>query len=562
MDQKERAGREDTSSIAVEAYPDKARYRPGEKVSIDVEVENGLLSDISGILEVRISHLFTPIVTLKQAVALQTGAQRRFSLEWLPPTEERLKGYGVDIQLFNGQGQVLAETVTAFDVAPDWTSSPRYGFLSNFPLNEQDSADRLLAMNRFHINAVQFYDWLYRHDTLLPPTEEFRDPLGRRLSLKTIRNKVDLANQYNMAAMAYTAVYGASKEFYLQHKNWALFRADGRPWTLDLRTYGDFLYIMNPESGSGWRKHLLSQFQAALEALNFDGVHIDQYGDPRFALDKERKLVDLAPAFASFIDETKETLCRERSDKKVIFNAVNNWPIQAVAPAKQDIVYVEVWPPHVTYQDLAAIIDQGRRLSGGKKVVLAAYIPPSWEASVRLADAVIFANGGFHIEIGELNGMLSDPYFPKYQPMDPRLVEIMRGYYDFLVRYGNILHDSVEDTDEFSLFLDNIRIRDRAEPDTIWAIVKRKENLLMVNLINLLGVDCLWREEKKAPRILKNFQAKLLIPRSERISGVYLASPDFNHGRATALKFKKSSAGIEFTIPHLQYWDLLIVEAK
>jgi dextranase len=444
-------------------------------------------------------------------------------------------------------------------VATDWTLSPRYGFLSDFAPDEKDSADRLFSMNKFHINAIQFYDWLYRHDTLLPPTEKFLDPLGRRLSLKTIRNTIDLAHQYNMAAMAYTSVYGASKEFYPQHKDWALYRADGKPWTLDLQTYGDFLYIMNPKAGTSWRKHLLKQFQAALDALNFDGIHIDQYGDPRFAFDKEGNLIALAPAFASFIDATKETLCGKRSDAKVVFNAVNNWPIQAVAPANQDIVYVEVWPPHVTYQDLAAIIDQGRRLSGGKKVVLAAYIPPAWEASVRLVDAVIFANGGFHIEIGELNGMLSDPYFPKYQPMEPQLVEIMRGYYDFLVRYGEILHNSVEDTDEFSLFLDNIWIRDRAEPDTIWAIAKRKENLLMINLINLLGVGCLWREEQPSPRILKNIQAKLLLPGSERVAGIYLASPDFNHGRAVPLPFEKNTGSTEFIIPHLDYWDLLIV---
>lgn len=356
--------------LTIEAYPDKAQYRPGERVFITVAIQNGLEEDVRGKLEIRISYLFTQIAVLTKEIALKARAQKQFSFVWMPLSDGHLKGYGVDAQLVDPHGQILAETSTAFDVAPDWTRSPRYGFLCDFTPDEEDTEKRLLTMNKFHINVIQFYDWLHRHDTLLPTSEEFQDPLGRRLSLKTIQNKIALAHQHNMAAMAYTSVYGASKEFFLQHKDWALYRPDGKAWTLDLQTYGDFLYIMNPGSESGWRKHLLEQFQVALEVLNFDGIHIDQYGDPRVAFDEAGHLVDLAPIFTSFIEETKRALCRKGSDAKVVFNAVNNWPIRAVARASQDIVYVEVWPPHVTYQDLAAIISQGRALSNEKKCCL------------------------------------------------------------------------------------------------------------------------------------------------------------------------------------------------
>lgn len=546
--------------IAIEAFAHKAQYRPGEQVTIVINTKNGLERDVAGNLEVRISHLVARVATLNKSVELRAGTQQQFSLEWPAQFEEHLHGYGVDIRFCDLDGQVLAETSTAFDVVSDWTSSPRYGFLCDFARHERDSAERLLAMNKFHINAIQFYDWMYRHDTLLPPGEEFRDPLGRQLSLKTIQNKIALAHQYNMAAMAYTAVYGASKEFHLQHEDWALYRADGRSRTLDLHSYGDFLYIMNPQEGTPWRKHLLKQYQATLQALDFDGIHIDQYGAPKFGFNEKGNLVHLASAFSSFIDETKAALLEIRADAKVVFNAVNNWPIRAVAPAEQDLVYVEVWPPHITYQDLAMLINQGRELSGGKKVVLAAYIPPTSEASVRLANAVIFASGGFHIEIGEFKGMLADPYFPKYQAMDIRIASAMKDYYDFLVRYGNILHDGVEDTDALPLWLDNIQMTNCGEPNAVWVIPKRKGNLLMINLINLLDAHCLWKEEQKEPRILSNIQTKFFLPGSARAMRVYLASPDFNHCRPIALDFKNSPAGIELVIPRLTYWDLLIVE--
>lgn len=193
---------------------------------------------------------------------------------------------------------------------------------------------------------------------------------------------------------------------------------------------------------------------------------------------------------------------------------------------------------------------------------MAAYIPPAWEASVRLANAVIFANGGFHIEIGELNGMLCDPYFPKYQPMSSKLIKAMRDYYDFLVRYGNVLHDAVEEVDMPPLVLDTVRIGDRAEPETVWAITKRKDNLLIINLVNFLGASCLWREEQEAPRTLKDIHAKVFLPRAGQVTGVYLASPDFDPGKPRALSFKHSATSIEFTIPRLEYWDLLVFVFK
>lgn len=60
---------------------------------------------------------------------------------------------------------------------------------------------------------------------------------------------------------------------------------------------------------------------------------------------------------------------REDPEGGVIFNAVNNWPMEAVAQTGQDAVYIEVWPPNDRYRDLYTLIAQARRCSG-KPVVL------------------------------------------------------------------------------------------------------------------------------------------------------------------------------------------------
>ena len=44
----------------------------------------------------------------------------------------------------------------------------RYGFLSDFSSGDGDRLD-VEWMRDLHLNAVQFYDWMYRHDRLLPP---------------------------------------------------------------------------------------------------------------------------------------------------------------------------------------------------------------------------------------------------------------------------------------------------------------------------------------------------------------------------------------------------------
>src|SRR5690606_14685971 len=97
--------------------------------------------------------------------------------------------------------------------------------------------------------------------------------------------------------------------------------------------------------------------------------------------------------------------------------------------------YVEVWPPYVTYGDIERIIRDAYIDSSGKATVIAAYVDPENEATVKLLDAVIFAHGATHIEIGEGDGMLADPYFPLFRRVSPSLWQDLISYYDFLVRY-------------------------------------------------------------------------------------------------------------------------------
>lgn len=542
----------------IDTYPSKSQFAPGEKVIIVIEISHKESKEVVGRLNIQFLHIATELDATENYIRLQAEESRKVNINWQPPPE--LKAYGVDIYLYDDEGQLLDEASTAFDIAVNWTLSPRYGFLCDFPPNESNSYERLSFMNKFHINAIQFYDWMERHESLVPNKKEFKDPANRELSVETIQRKINFAHEHNMAAMAYVSIYGASKMFYLQHKDWALFSDDGQPHIF--YAFGeDFLYIMNPAEDSPWRCHMIHQCQQAIQQMDFDGIHIDQYKNPMSGFDNTGRKIHLSEVFPSFINDTKLAVKGVKPRAKVAFNAVNSWPIQTVAHANQDLVYVEVWPPNTTYRDLARLIEEAKELSEGKKVVLAAYIPSSWKISIRLANAVIFSHGGYHIEVGEGNGMLSDPYFPNYVQMDDSLQRIMREYYDFLVRYRDLL--ALEDSNlEINVDLPEIPCSAKKEPDKVWIVVKGDENHLAISLVNFVGTSPFWNEKQgNPPKSFNNFKVKLEMT-SRSIENIYYTSPDFNLGRPTKLNFTSSSSQniVEFIVPRLDYWDLLIIK--
>ena len=186
---------------------------------------------------------------------------------------------------------------------------------------------------RYHINGLQFYGWQYRHEQLLPPEDPYTDPLGRRLSLETVTRLIDAAHARNIAAMPYTAIYGATPAFYEQHPDWALFQADGVPFD-----FGDgFLKIMNPTPGSPWADHLLDQFAQVLDQTAFDGIHLDQYGARSWARQCSEP-VDLAEC-SHFHRPGRQSRARASRGRRDDVQRSRQLAVETVAPSDQDSLY-------------------------------------------------------------------------------------------------------------------------------------------------------------------------------------------------------------------------------
>jgi dextranase len=550
-------------SVQITAFhPHKATYKPNEPVELSLALTHALERALDVEVVALIKYLDQDVTQLTQDVELPPGAQQTLHLTWNPPPDTP-QGYGVDLTVQGAGGQVLARAHTAFDVLASWTLAPRYGFLSDFDPGRDDVEATMTWLARHHVNGLQFYDWMYRHEAYLTDQEPYQDLLGRTLSRQTVDALIAGAHAHNIAAMPYTAIYGASLSFFEAHRDWALYEADQDPFL-----FGEnFLALMNPEPTSPWSAHLMREFAAILEQTDFDGIHLDQYGYPKIAYDAAGNKIDMAQAIPGFINLTHETATAVRPAAPVVFNCVDNWPIETVAKTRQDFVYIEVWPPHTLYKDLHTLIVEAQALGEGKPVVLAAYIDPARARNVRLANAVIFASGGYHLELGEPGAMLADPYFPKYGLMDDELARVIQRYYDFIVRYENVLALDTHDATpayEGKVIVEGVNTDAKRAYNKVWPIVRQSDNSLALSLVNLLDLGSPeWNGLLLAdPPPQRDLVVRLYTERPVR--RLWWATPDDDDpaGRPLEFSVEKDTGGtyVTFQIPELTWWDLIVLE--
>jgi dextranase len=329
----------------MEIYPEKGRYLPGQPIELTIVYDGDA------------ERFRVSVFALDECVHVLTVEKtgERTSVT-LPPVDECFAGLGVVCQTETGE-----QAACAVDVQGKLRVF-RYGFLSDFSKDEESEAD-VFAMTKHHVNAVQFYDWSYRHDTLVAPQTEYADMMGKQNSLDTIKRKIKACHARGMRALGYGAVYAASEPFAKQHADWRLYAHKDEP----LR-FIDVFAIMNLESA--WQIHLIGQYRNAMETAGFDGVHMDTYGFPKTALNAGGDVVHLENDFVPLIEETRNAL----PDATLVFNNVGNWPVDKTMHAPIDAVYIEVWPPHECYCHIKQLILQAK--AAQKPVVLAAYPAP------------------------------------------------------------------------------------------------------------------------------------------------------------------------------------------
>lgn len=108
---------------------------------------------------------------------------------------------------------------TGLDCSSDFTVFPRYGYVSDYTADTAQAQAEIQALSdRYHINAYQLYDWMWRHETLIQRSgteaaDSWQDLFGRTISVQTIRDYISAIHSRNGAAMAYVMSYAAREGY-------------------------------------------------------------------------------------------------------------------------------------------------------------------------------------------------------------------------------------------------------------------------------------------------------------------------------------------------------------
>jgi len=493
--------------------------------------------------------------------------------------EGQQAGLGLFLSVTDSEGH-SAQAKTAIDLG---IHTVRYGFLCNFASEDLPSrkacVDFLLQQ---HCTHVQFYDWSFRPHKYLPEANEtekgcYHDLMGKAIDSNTVRASITTLHNAGIHAIAYGAVYAASKEYLEGHPDQALYDSNRNPIDLIER-----FFIMNVAAGNPWREHLLEQYRAAIDTLGFDGIHMDTYGYPKIAFDCAGKRVYLDKEFVSLIDDWA------KNSNRNIFNNVGGWPSSLTATCTQEAVYIEVWDPHTEYRHLRQLALEHQRFK--KPLIFAAYslsYKPDIAldssralASTCLLMATACAHGATLLLFGEDGGILTQPYYVDHTVLNPNDRRILTQYTDFSVQYGELLYGTslIDITEsfvtgenrEFSFFfheegkrVPKTRVSCDGQPNTLWPIVHMTKTRIIINLLNLLDQDNVRWNEGKNP-LKEEMSVTIQIPIYSKMMRLFTASPEVDEGKAHPLDWQEVT-GIrgpsgEATVTLQSFWTLVWAE--
>ena len=477
-------------------------------------------------------------------------------------------GYGLRLTVLDRTGARVARAETAVEAIDGWWEAPRHAALVAFNDPGTTAAD-VRNLRAWHVTVCQAYDWMWRHYRYLPPDGAiaFTDTLGRLVSLDAVRAGVRAGHRAGIASLAYGSVYGAEREHVDRHPEDRVFDAGGTPLSL-----GGTFFINDVRPGTEWRRRLLGEYARAVRAIGFDGVHMDTYGPPWSAVAEDGSPIDFAAEYPGLIAEAAARVAAARPGGRVLFNCVEGFPLDAIAPAPAAALYLELWPPDDRYADLVRWVDRAHGLAAGRSVVIAAYALPmrdpasiaspgaraaAFEATL-LTTSVIAAAGAFHHALAAADRLLIEGYYPAAIRLRAPEVRALQAAWRFAARHLHL----VSDPGAVTIPIHGAGLVDRdgrsipvsAVPaaGAVWArAIRTSGGDRVVQLVDLLDqTDDRWVAPATAARRRIGWAVRWPGARTPRF-----ASPWSADGGASRLA---SSADGRFHLPPWRRWALLV----
>lgn len=453
----------------------------------------------------------------------------------------------------------VGNAVLGLDVSSSPWLYPRYGYVSEF--DSVDAAATMRALAEYRLNVIQFYDWHWRHEIPVAPTEDWLDLAGRTIKGSVGRALIREAKARRMTPMAYNLIYGAFDDAKLD-PDWALYEdADAtRPWAHGLPSGWQTprLRILNPGS-TGWRDQIFRGMEEAMTRFGFEGWHADQLGDPGPRFTRKGEPVQIGETFGPFL-----AAAQQRVPGALVFNNVGGFGLEATQQSPVDSLYLEAWDwitPDLNA--LSRLVTTAR--TRAKQITLAGYLQSRYQekfrrekpgefnrASFLTTEATVMASGGWKLSLGDQLNALCHEYFPnKNLVMSRTLRAEMRRYAQFGVAYQEWLRGP--EVMPTALPFRHPLIADQAIPGKVWAISRKSGPETIVHLINLTGRnDLSWRDlDATAPETPRVPPLQVAVLRGTK---VFVASPD-HRLRLTEIPVRQG----EVTLPALQNWTMVVL---
>lgn len=554
------------SDLSLHLSTDKARYAPGEKVSF---TSGSPLPDGA-----KVRYRQGATIIEEQSL---TGT----SWTWTPPSTD-YTGYLADVYTTDVSGKQTICGTIAIDVSSDWARYPRYGFVGTYDDTKTSEviSQETALLNRCHINGLQFYDWQNKHHEPIvlrdgKVEDSYADIANRKVNTGVVKAYISQAHAHGMKAMFYDLCYGALDDAAQDgvSTKWYMYKDESHS-TVDALTlpsgWKSNITLVNP-GNIAWQDYFARKVGDVYKTFDFDGFHIDQVGNRDPEYDYYGSKINVTQGFASFIAKMK------KSDpaKRLVMNAVSNYGAkQMAATGDVDFLYSELWGGEDQFADLFSIMRNNQSEANTDPAaptiaqVFAAYMNYNKESGtfntpgVLLTDAVMFAIGASHLELGD--HMLHKEYFPNGDlKMDEQLDKAIVHYYDFLTAYENLLRDRGTDL-SIPIVANSSEVTINSWPprlQTVTTVCREVNGKKVISLLNFSQANSLsWRDmdgTQPEPKALSNIP---LAVKTKDVKKVWVASPDALGGVAQELPFQQQGDYVTFTLPSLKYWTMVVME--
>ena len=567
------------------------------------------------------SYAPNEIVTLTMSSAPPTGSRVRYrylgdvvadtllssrTWTWQAPPED-FRGYMVEVYRpgENSESDVdeICATI-AIDVSSDWTRFPRYGFVATFGSDKTINKARteMKWLNRCHINGVQFQDWHYCHDWPFGGTRSegpwttYKDIANRTIYTSAVKNYIKAQHDRGMKSIFYNLCFGVLDGWEERgiKPEWFIFK-DKNHSTKDKHDLPDSwksdIYLVNP-ANEEWLSYLAERNDEVYSFLDFDGYQIDQLGGRGSVYDYYGNSLNLRDGFDDFINHMKN----RHPEKRLIMNAVGQWGASQIGGSgKVDFFYSEVWGNQEgnslttgkgRFTNLKSVIDENLSINPSLRTVLAAYMNYLTDdrnfntPGVVMADAVIFALGGSHLELGG-DHMLCSEYFPSNDmKWHSQIEDWMTRYYDFMTAYENLLRDNWTEQTNVKATCTDVTINTwEPKANQVTLLAREVNGRKVVHLLNFTHEESAtnvnndymlcWHDNMATrpwPQRFENLSIRLTgLTGMGKVRRIWVASPDYCGGamqELTDYRYTSSTGTISLTLPSLQFWTMIVIEPE